>query len=257
MALVAVDTGAASRAVGLTVVVTLAALGAMSALHHDVSAQPASASLLWIVMTIGMMAPSAIPMVAAFSKMAEKLDDERSPLALAAVFLLAYLVLWSAYGIAAAALQNEMRSWFLITDDMALSNPLLAAALVGAAAVFQLSPLKHVCLTKCRSPLGFLGSSYRPGYGMAFRIGLHHAAFCIGCCWLLMALAWVGGAMNMSWMTILSIVVILEKTLPPAAALDKIIGIGLCALAACLVVWKGQEGLYLFKVIGSLCRNHT
>src|SRR5690349_18587487 len=107
MSFVAVDTRAASRAVGLTMAVTLAALGAMFALHHNLSSHAASTALLWIVMTVGMMAPTAISMVATFARMSEKLDPSRSAFGSATLFLSAYIMLWSVYAVIAAALQME------------------------------------------------------------------------------------------------------------------------------------------------------
>jgi predicted metal-binding membrane protein len=256
MARIAADTGVATRAVTLPVAVTLVAYAVMFAVHHSVGDHYASIAVLWIVMTIGMMAPSAIPMIGAFAKLAERLDATRSTFTLAALFLSTYLVLWSLYGLIAAALQLQMRRWFLVDEQMAFTNPLIAAVLLGAAGVFQLSPLKQVCLTKCRSPLGFLSGAYQPGYTKAVSISLSHAAFCIGCCWLLMALAWVGGVMNMAWMALLGVIVVLEKSLPASVALEKMTGILLCALALILVLAKGQEGLYFFKVLANLCRSH-
>lgn len=246
-----------SLAAGLSSAVTLGALVLMFTLHHEVAQNPVSVALIWIAMTVGMMAPSAIPMIATFSKMSEQLDPSRGTLALSSIFLLAYLVLWSGYGLLAAALQVQMRHWFLIDQYMTFTNPLISAELLLAAGVFQLSSLKHVCLTKCRSPLGFLSSSYRSGYRNAFRIGLLHAAFCIGCCWLLMALAWFGGVMNMAWMAVLSTIIILEKTLPTTAALEKVTGVLLCGLALIIALSRGQEGVFLFKALASICHTRT
>lgn len=256
MSLVAPDTRVLSRAIGVSLALTLVSIASMLLLHHHEKSSYSSSSALWIVMTIGMMTPSALPMLASFLKMARVMDSERSLLMLAAIFLLAYILLWTVYAVIASDLQGRMRDWFLVNDDMAISNPIVAAALVGAAGVFQFSSFKHVCLTKCRSPLGFLSGAYAPGYIRAFRVGFWHAVYCTGCCWLLMALAWVGGVMNMAWMAILSMVIILEKTLPEMAVVEKPIGFILCGLAGALLVWKGQEGFYLFELLASLC-HHT
>lgn len=255
MTVVATNPGNATRAIATVAAITLAAWGAMAVLHDKAASQD-SAVLIWMVMTVGMMAPSAIPMIATFSKIGKKLDGSRSTQVLSVVFLFAYLLVWAIYGLVAAFLQSAMRERSLVDEHLALTNPVMAAGLLAAAGLYQLLPAKSSCLRKCRSPLGFLMSAYQPGYRHAFSIGVRHGAFCLGCCWLLMALAWVGGVMNMPWMAMLSAIAVLEKTFPAAVALEKFISVLLLGFALLLLPLPNEKEAFLLHAAASLCHSH-
>lgn len=256
VAVTTTDPATATRAVGTATAASLAAWATMFALH-GAPASHASLALVWMVMTVGMMAPSAIPMIATFWKVSRQLDGSRSAPILSGVFLFAYVFVWMGYGLVAAILQTEMRRGCVVDEHLAFANPTLAAGLLAAAALYQFSPLKNVCLAKCRSPLGFLIGAYQPGYGGAFLTGAWHGIFCLGCCWLLMALAWVGGVLSMLWMVFVSALVILERTLPAAASLEKAVGFLLLGVALVLMSTKGQEGMGLYEAVHSLCLRHS
>ncbi len=199
--------------------------------------------LVWSAMTIGMMTPSAVPMIIAYARLAPQLDPQISVGRLVSIFTTAYLVLWLAFAALATVLQAELQKLFLIDSCMAFTRPWLAALFLISAGLYQLTPLKHICITKCRTPLGFLAGAYRSGYRGAFRTGLQHGVFCIGCCWLLMALVWVGGMMSLTWMAMLSLLIIFEKTAPRAEWLITGAGALLIVLGLATLVIPGSNAL--------------
>lgn len=210
-------------------------------------------ALVWSAMTIGMMTPSAVPMVVAYMRVSARAQAHLSPLGCVAAFIAAYLILWVAFGVAAGVLQAGLHALYLVDDHMQIASRPLGAALLIAAAIYQLTPLKHVCVSKCRSPLGFLLGRFRTGYAGSFILGLHHGAFCIGCCWLLMLLAWVGGMMNIAWMAALSLLVIAEKCLPRAGWLVNAAGGVLMVAGIALLLTSGSDDFLALDALSSLC----
>ena len=176
---------------------------------------------MWIVMMVAMMTPSALPTVLAYAQMTSRTEPSSTRLGLVAAFVAVYLVVWSAFGVMAAG-----ADWLLVRDgivrDGQLVSPLYAGALLVVAGVYQWSAVKTVCLAHCHAPLGFLRRRYRGGYAGALKLGLEHSALCVGCCWALMLLAWVGGAMNLAWMVVLTLFVSIEKLLGTRAAVLRL-----------------------------------
>lgn len=164
---------------------------------------------LWLVMMAAMMFPSVAPTVALYSRMTRR----RSPLS-PLLFVLGYLVTWAGAGLVAFALialvgraAGDVLAW-----DRA--GRWVAGATLLVAAGYEVSPLKDVCLGKCRSPLGFLLGAWRDGRGGALRMGARHGAWCVGCCWALMASLFALGVMSVPWMAFVAGLIALEKTLP-------------------------------------------
>jgi predicted metal-binding membrane protein len=150
---------------------------------------------MWAVMMTGMMLPSAAPLVFLYGAAARRSAPRtagRQTYALAA----GYLVAWTAFSLGATALQRALASLLLVSPMMEAASPRVSAALLLVAGVYQLTPLKHACLGKCQSPLGFLMGRWRNGWSGAFRLGLAHGTYCVGCCWALMLLLFAGGVMN-------------------------------------------------------------
>jgi predicted metal-binding membrane protein len=175
--------------------------------------------IMWIVMMAAMMIPSALPMISTYSTVSSRLQPRASTGAgLTAVFVFVYLLAWSA---SAAGFVEWTLAQQDVIQNSKLARPLYAGGLLIVAGLYQLSALKNFCLTRCRSPMGFMLQYYRAGVSGALQLGLRHAAFCIGCCWMLMLLAWVGGAMNVAWMPMITIFVLLEKTLPGRPLLTR------------------------------------
>lgn len=166
---------------------------------------------MWWVMMIAMMLPSAAPVILLYGRV-HRHGGTSPP---TAVFLAGYLACWFGFALLAAMLQQWLEQSGLMSPmDMASLSPWLSSGLLLAAGLYQLSPLKDACLAYCRTPTDFLTSHYRPGSMGAWRMGLIHGAYCIGCCWLLMALLFVGGVMNLVWIAALTLLVAAEKLLP-------------------------------------------
>ena len=198
---------------------------------------------MWWVMMIAMMIPSAAPMIllhARVTRHAQAKGELAQGLVPSGSFLLGYLLVWLAFSLAAAALQWFAERLGLLSQPMMWSTSgWLAACLLIAAGLYQLSPFKHACLEHCRSPVVFLSGHWRPGRVGALRMGLEHGAYCLGCCWSLMALLFVGGIMNLWWIAGLAILVLLEKLLPFGDRLALAMGPTLIVAG----VWVGVASL--------------
>ncbi len=185
----------------------------------------------WVVMMAAMMFPAVSPTVALYAKM-----TRRRGLGRALVFTSGYLLVWSAAGVAAYAVFRLGRSVF--GGDLAWHSGgrWFAGGVLAVAALYELTPLKNVCLEKCRSPLGFLLGSWRDGQRGALEMGARHAAWCLGCCWGLMAALFALGVMSLVWMAFVAALITLEKTLPwrraatwGTAALLLVLAVGVTA----------------------------
>ena len=164
---------------------------------------------VWVVMMAAMMFPSVAPTVALYTTM-----TRRRGIDLPLLFVAGYLMVWGAAGLVAYGLFKLGDSLF--GDQLAWDSGgrWFAAGVLAVAAVYELTPLKNVCLTKCRSPLGFLLGSWRDGRAGALRMGAGHGAWCLGCCWALMAALFALGVMSLVWMAVVAALIALEKTLP-------------------------------------------
>jgi predicted metal-binding membrane protein len=147
-------------------------------------------------------------------------------------FVAAYLAVWFAFSAAATALQWALQAIDWVNPMIVSSSALLTWLLLLIAGVYQFSPLKKVCLARCRTPLGFLLGEWRPGVSGAFVMGVRHGLFCVGCCWALMALLFVGGVMNLAWIAALSVVVAIEKLAPHGERLAAALGLVLIVAGA-------------------------
>lgn len=139
-------------------------------------------------------------------------------------FSAGYLAAWIVFGVLAATAQWVLYSSNLMTSAMGQATPILAGALLIAAGVFQWTGLKSACLTRCQSPLNFLLNEWRPGSHGALMMGLRHGVFCVGCCWALMLLMFVGGVMNLVWMAAIALYMLVEKIIPPLRGLGTLTG---------------------------------
>jgi len=182
------------------------------------------------VMMVAMMLPAMTPIVGLFRTIARRKREQGLPYTPAWVFVAGYVALWTLTGsvgyVADLAIQSLPRVFPALRSYGAVIGGL---ALVGAG-VYQLTPLKYHCLSQCRSPMGFLLTSWRDGTAGAFRMGLHHGAYCLGCCWSLMLVLFVMGTMNLVWMGVLSGVIFVEKIVPRGAEVGKATGVALIAL---------------------------
>ena len=190
---------------------------------------------MWWVMMFGMMLPSAAPLLLLFARMMRK--EKGAPYVPTGVFALGYVVMWAAFSAIATGAQWGLEASGLLSGIMVGTSAVLAAALLIAAGVWQLTPLKNACLRHCRSPIGFLSAHWRPGRTGAFRMGLVHGAFCLGCCWFLMALLFYGGVMNLYWIIGLALYILIEKLLPAGVRIGQLTGVALIAWGAVLLFY--------------------
>lgn len=181
--------------------------------------------VMWWVMMIGMMVPSAAPMILIFARVQRKKLPDENPGLRIALFTLGYLLLWLTFSLGATSLQWGLGYVALLSPMMVSSSKYLGPAIFFAAGIYQLTPLKQACLAHCRSPISFLSSYWRKGDWGAFRMGLAHGTFCVGCCWFLMGLLFFGGVMNLLWIAAIAIFVLLEKILPAARLISRVSGI--------------------------------
>jgi len=190
--------------------------------------------VMWSVMMAGMMIPSALPMVLVHDRIVRGHADAH-PLVATIAFVAAYLVVWIGFSAAATAAQWLLERVRLMSDMMASADALLSGALLIAAGLFQWSPLKHACLSTCRSPISFMLNEWRPGVRGAFVTGIRHGVYCLGCCWALMALLFVFGTMNLAAAAALAVLVLAEKALPWGAAIARGAGALLAAWGAWII----------------------
>jgi predicted metal-binding membrane protein len=183
---------------------------------------------MWAVMMSGMMLPSASPTIVLYGAMARR-SVERGAASQIYALAAGYLAAWTAFSLGATIGQRILASLLLLTPMMELSSPLLGAALLLIAGLYQLTPIKQACLRTCQSPFGFLMTRWRSGAGGAFRMGLRHGVYCVGCCWALMLLLFVGGVMNLTVLAALTLFVAFEKLLPLGAFGARLSGVLLMA----------------------------
>jgi predicted metal-binding membrane protein len=177
---------------------------------------------MWWIMMVAMMAPSAAPLVLLYGRVLRHSAAQATSQTSAYLLLLAgYFIVWLAFSIVAADLQSLLVRAQLISPMIFWSRDawLSAVVLIGAG-LYQLSPLKRACLSRCRGPISFLTRRPRTGKRGAFLLGLEHGAWCVGCCWMLMALLFVGGVMNLVWIALLGLLVLLEKIAPRPAVIS-------------------------------------
>ncbi len=198
--------------------------------------------VMWTVMMVGMMVPTAAPMLLLFATINRRSQAHTTPFVPTAMFLLGYLLVWTGFSAVITVLQWGLHTAALLSPMMVSTSPLLGGLLLLAAGICQWTSLKQVCLRHCRSPLGFLTTEWREGKSGALRMGLQHGAYCVGCCWLLMGLLFVAGAMNLLWIALITVFVLVEKVVPHGDLVGRIAGIvlGLAGLVVCGYAWQGS-----------------
>ena len=172
--------------------------------------------VMWSVMMVGMMTPSVAPMVLIYAQVARQAHVLGRAFAPAGWFAAGYLLAWVSFAALATSAQYGFESAALLSPLMMSTSRYFAGAILLLAGIYQLTPLKNTCLVQCRAPLRFVQNhgGFKPGIGGSLHLGLLHGLYCIGCCWALMALLFVGGVMNVLWIAALAIVVLAEKILP-------------------------------------------
>lgn len=187
---------------------------------------------MWWVMMVAMMLPSAAPMILLFATVNRKQRDSGHPYVATSIFAIGYLAAWAGFSLVAVILQWGFQRTGILSPTLLTTDAIFGGFLLLAAGVYQLTPIKHACLRRCRSPLAFLSTHWRRGARGALRMGLLHGAYCVGCCWFLMGLMFFGGVMNLYWIAGLALFVLCEKTVPAGHWLGYATGVALLVWGA-------------------------
>ncbi|MGH6926549.1 MAG: DUF2182 domain-containing protein [Propylenella sp.] len=232
--------GAAARMMGMPTRDALWAL--LSAAFNPGAAALASAAvnfalvaLMWGAMMVGMMLPSAAPTILLFSALERKRENAGRIGGRTASFVAGYFAIWSLFSIAAAAAQTALSHAGLVSMQMAATSTVLAGAILVGAGLYEFTPLKDRCLTHCRSPLDWIPTHMRPYRFGAFRMGMEHGAYCVGCCWVLMLILFVGGVMNLVWIALIAALVLAQKLLPRGPIVARLAGVALAGWGIVLI----------------------
>lgn len=203
---------------------TMAAIGMsmeMPCMSTDVSLTFA----MWVVMMVGMMAPSASPMLLLFSA-SRAAHGERGISTATLVFGLGYVAVWTVFSLGATLAQWVLHQAAMLSSAaMALSSAPVSGGVLIAAGIYQLTSWKSRCLTHCRTPLGFLVTNWRDGTSGALIMGWRHGVYCLGCCWALMCVLFAVGVMNLVWIAVLAVLVLIEKIGPAGTVVARFAGI--------------------------------
>ena len=192
---------------------------------------------MWAVMMVGMMTPSAAPMVLIYAAVGRQASAQGKPFAATSWFLAGYLLVWLAFALVATAAQFALTQAALLDPMMASSSRVFGGIVLIAAGLYEWTPLKDACLSQCQSPLLFIQrhGGFRRDPPGAVLLGLRHGAYCVGCCWMLMALLFVGGVMNVLWIAAISVFVLVEKTLPVGRIFARTAGLAFIGVGAWLL----------------------
>jgi predicted metal-binding membrane protein len=186
---------------------------------------------MWAVMMIGMMMPSAAPMILIYARIGREAARTGKSLPASAYFAAGYLMAWIGFALAATVAQWALERSALLTATMEGASDIVSGAVLIAAGLYQWTPLKDMCLRQCQAPWLFIQryGGFRPDIGGALALGIRHGGYCIGCCWALMALLFVGGVMNVLWIAAITILVLAEKVIPAGRAISRTAGAALFA----------------------------
>jgi predicted metal-binding membrane protein len=231
--LIYMDWGMRHMDVGMNMVI-------MPAMQHWTAWDLALVFLMWVVMMVAMMVPSASPVILLFTEINRRRYEHRATFVSTGQFLLGYLTAWTGFSILATLAQWALLTAALVSPMMQSTSKALGGGLLLAAGLFQFSRLKYACLAHCRSPMGFLATEWQDGPGGAFRMGLKHGGYCLGCCWALMVLLFVFGVMNLLWVACISGFVLLEKITSANQLFSQLGGLVFIIWAAWIVF--GQTG---------------
>jgi predicted metal-binding membrane protein len=185
---------------------------------------------MWLIMVFAMMLPTALPMIDTYQGIADTARAQDKTVQPWGLLVLGYLAVWAAYCLIAAILQWRLTEWNFVTPGLRLGQPLAAAAVLGFAGIYQFSGVKQACLVKCRTPLPYFLAHWSNRPLGVVKMAAGHALYCLACCWALMAVMFSAGLMNVVWMAALTIVMLLEKTLPRPQAVTRWTG-------AILIIW--------------------
>jgi predicted metal-binding membrane protein len=189
---------------------------------------------MWVVMMVAMMVPSAAPMILMYARVGRHGKAEGKPLAATGWFAAGYVLAWTGFSLAATLVQWAVERAALLDSRMTSASNVLGGIVLIAAGVYQWTPLKDVCLAQCQTPLQFLMryGGFRTDVPGCLLLGLRHGGYCAGCCWVLMALLFVGGVMNVLWIALLAVLILVEKLAPFGRWVARAAGVACVAAGA-------------------------
>ncbi|HEX4171418.1 MAG TPA: DUF2182 domain-containing protein [Acetobacteraceae bacterium] len=190
---------------------------------------------MWWVMMLGMMLPSAVPMILTFNALQQRKRQRADRHVPTVLFVSGYLVVWGGFSVAATVAQWALQRYALLSPALAVASSALGGVLFILAGAYQFTPLKHACLSHCRSPFAFVLNHWRDGWDGALRMGADHGLYCLGCCWFLMALLFAVGVMNLLWVAAIAVLVLAEKLLPYGRWIGRVGGGSMIAFGGWLL----------------------
>jgi predicted metal-binding membrane protein len=191
---------------------------------------------MWAIMMVAMMVPSATPVLLLYQRMVAGREPSAPPVPMTVFFLAGYVLAWTLFSAVATLLQWALHAAALMSPLMEVQSRRVGAAILILAGLYQCTPLKQACLRHCRSPLSFLLNSWRKGKAGALLMGMEHGLYCTGCCWLLMAILFVVGVMNLAWVAAITLFVLVEKLAPQGERVARVSGALLLAWGVWLIV---------------------
>ncbi|MDG2392464.1 MAG: DUF2182 domain-containing protein [Thalassotalea sp.] len=194
------------------------------------SADIALLFMMWAIMMAGMMLPSIVPVILLIDKINSNRKRQENTYTPTLFFALGYIIIWTVYSLAITLLQWWLHHLALLSPMMISNSQNFSALILIIAGLYQFSPLKKSCLQLCRSPLSVISKQLMPGSLNAIKFGIKHGQYCVGCCWSLMAILFVTGVMNLHWILLLTLMVIVEKSLPQGELFSKAFGVLLILL---------------------------
>jgi predicted metal-binding membrane protein len=200
--------------------------------------------VMWAVMMVGMMTPSAAPMILIYVGFGRQAKTDGKPFAATGWFAAGYLLTWISFALVATVAQWALEQYALLTPMMESASNFFGGIVLIAAGLYQWTPFKHVCLRQCQSPWLFIQNrgGFRRDAAGSLALGVRHGAYCVGCCWVLMALLFVGGVMNVLWIALITILVFAEKIIPAGQFVSRIAGAGFVLTGIWLVAISFRAG---------------
>ena len=192
--------------------------------------------LMWSVMMVAMMLPSAMPAMVLYGSIVRKNRAAGSAVPSTWIFAAGYLSVWTGFALAAAILQEALDGSGLLTPTIASASPWLTGGLLVLAGVYQWLPFKDACLRKCREPMTFFLMHWRAGVSGAFKMGAEHGLYCVGCCWALMLLLYAAGVMNLLWVALIAAYVLVEKLFPKGRLIGRLAGVAMGTVGVGVIV---------------------
>ncbi len=181
--------------------------------------------IMWLIMMIAMMIPSAIPAISLYESMVNKNAEREIFLPAVWIFVMGYILIWAAFSLIITFVQALFLSLDWINMMLVSKNLFLTSTILIFTGIYQWLPIKSICLDKCRTPLNFFLGNWRKGNSGALIMGIEHGTFCLGCCWALMLLLFLAGVMNLIWVALITVFVFIEKVFPKGNIIGKLAGI--------------------------------